>query len=488
MLNPESTQTVGERDIVTYPLLIDGKEVSGDSATTVYDKFTAQPIAHFANASRSQVAQAVAAAAAAFKTHPLAPYDRYTILQRTAELVQQQAVELIESIVAESGFTVSDAKTELNRSVQTLILSAEEAKRIHGEMVPLESAPNIRNRIGFTIRVPVGVVCAITPFNSPLNTVTHKVAPALAAGNSVVLKPASATPITAALLCRLLIEAGLPHGYINLLNGSGRDIGRWLLEEEQIRFYTFTGSTEVGRAIQRGAGLRRTQLELGSISSTIVCDDANLEWTVPRCVNASFRKAGQVCTSVQRLLVHEQVLDQFVSSLVARTERAKVGDPRDPETLVGPMIDVREAERAEEWVKEAVAQGATIATGGRRDGALLQPTVLLNVTTKMRVVCDEVFAPIISIVPFRSLDEAIRQVNDTPYGLAAGLFTSNINTALMSARQLEVGTLHVNETSSSRVDLMPYGGVKDSGFGHEGPKYAIREMTEERLVTIACVS
>src|SRR5262249_24249786 len=257
-------------------------EVSGDGATTVYDKFTGQPIAHFANAGRSQVAQAVAAAAAAFKAHPLTPYDRHTTLLRTAEPVQQHAAELLDSIVAESGFTVSDAQTELNRSVQTLILSAEEAKRIHGEMVPLESAPNIRNRIGFTIRVPLGVVCAITPFKSPLNTVTHKVAPALAAGNSVVLKPAGATPITAARVCRLLVEAGLPHGYINLLNGSGRDIGRWLLEEEQIRFYTFTGSTEVGRTIQRGAGLRRTQLELGSISSTIVCEDANLDWAVPR--------------------------------------------------------------------------------------------------------------------------------------------------------------------------------------------------------------
>jgi succinate-semialdehyde dehydrogenase/glutarate-semialdehyde dehydrogenase len=487
MVNPESVQTVGERHIVTYPLMIGGKEVPGDSTTTVYDKFTGQPIAHFASAGRSHVADAVQAAADAFKTHPLAPYQRYTILLRTAELVQAHAAELIESIVAESGFTVSDARTELNRSVQTLILSAEEAKRIRGEMVPLESAPDVRNRIGFTIRLPLGVVCAITPFNSPLNTVTHKVAPALAAGNSVVLKPASATPITAALLCRLLIEAGLPHGYINLLNGNGRDIGRWLLEEEQIRFYTFTGSTEVGRAIQRGAGLRRTQLELGSIASTIVCEDASLEWAVPRCVNASFRKAGQVCTSVQRLLVHADVLDRFLGSMVAHTERAKVGDPRDPATLVGPMIDVREAERAEAWVKEAVAQGATIATGGRRDGAVLQPTVLLNVTPKMRVMCDEVFAPIISILPFHSLDEAFRTVNDSPYGLAAGLFTSNINTAMTAARQLEVGTVHVNETSSSRVDLMPYGGVKDSGFGHEGPKYAIREMTEERLVTIASV-
>jgi acyl-CoA reductase-like NAD-dependent aldehyde dehydrogenase len=274
---------------------------------------------------------------------------------------------------------------------------------------------------------------------------------------------------------------------VNLVNGAGSEIGQWLLDEEGIRFYTFTGSTSVGRAIQRGAGLRRTQLELGSISSTIVCDDASVDWAVPRCVNASFRKAGQVCTSVQRLFVHEGILARFVEQLVARTEATKVGDPRDPATLVGPMIHIREAERAEAWVRESVSQGAQIACGGRREGALFYPTILLNVTREMRVMCEEVFAPIISIVPFRSLDEAIRQVNDTPFGLAAGLFTSNISTALHAARRLEVGSVHVNETSSSRVDLMPYGGVKDSGFGREGPKYAIREMTEERLVTITCV-
>ena len=473
--------------VTTYPLLIGGEPVAGDNTAPVFDKFSGSPIAEVATANRAHVAAAVDAAARAFKMRPLAPYERYTILHRTAEIVQERSAELVESIVAESGFTVTDAGMEVNRSVQTLLLSAEEAKRIHGEMVPLDGAPGITNRIGFTIRVPVGVVCAITPFNSPLNTVTHKLAPALAAGNSVVLKPASSTPVTAALLCRMLIEAGLPPGYISLLNGNGGELGRWLLEEERIKFYAFTGSTAVGRAIQRAAGLRRTQLELGSISSTIVCDDANVEWAAPRCVNASFRKAGQVCTSVQRLFVHENILDDFLNRIVARTDRAKVGDPRDSETLVGPMIDVREAERAESWVKEAVAQGAEVAIGGRRDGPVMYPTVLLNATPQMRVICEEIFAPIISIVPFRSLEDAIRQVNDTPYGLAAGLFTSSITTAMTAARQLEVGSVHVNETSSSRVDLMPYGGMKDSGFGQEGPKYAIREMTEERLVTITSV-
>ena len=365
-----------------------------------------------------------------------------------------------------------------------MILSAEEAKRIHGDMVPLDGAPGVTNRIGFTIRVPVGVVCAITPFNSPLNTVAHKVAPALAAGNSVILKPASTTPITAALFCRLLIDAGLPAGYINLVNGAGRDVGGWLLEEERFASTRSPAAPPVGRAIQRGAGLRRTQLELGSVSSTIVCDDANLEWAAPRCVNASFRKAGQVCTSVQRLFVQEGILDRFVDQLIARTNAAKVGDPRDPATLVGPMIAEREAERAESWVNEAVAQGARVATGGRRDGAILYPTIVLerDVADARHVRGSSRRSSRLS----RSIRSTMRSVRSTTRPMAWRLASSRRASAPRSRprAELEVGTLHVNETSSSRVDLMPYGGVKDSGFGREGPEYAIREMTEERLITI----
>jgi len=473
--------------MTTYPLLIDGDEVAGVGTLPVLDKYTGTVIAEVAFAGRADVASAVSAAAHAFATHPLSPFQRYNILHRAATLVSAREKNFIETIIAESGFTMTDATTEVNRAVETLTVSAEEAKRIHGEMVPLDGAPGVTNRIGFTMRVPVGVVCAITPFNSPLNTVAHKVAPALAAGNSVVLKPASTTPLSAIIFCQLLIEAGLPAGFINVVIGSGAEVGTWLLEEQHVRFYTFTGSTSVGRTIQQGAGLRRTQLELGSIASTIVCDDANLDWAAPRCVGASFRKAGQVCTSVQRLFVHTSILPQFVNRIVALTETAKVGNPRDPETLVGPMIQVREAQRAEEWVRQAVSQGAQIMTGGRREGAVFYPTILMDVKPAMRVMCEEVFAPIISIVPFDTLDDAISQVNNTPYGLAAGLFTSNINTAMQAARRLEFGSVHVNETSSSRVDLMPYGGVKDSGFGHEGPKYAIREMTDERLITITPV-
>jgi succinate-semialdehyde dehydrogenase/glutarate-semialdehyde dehydrogenase len=464
-------------------LLIAGEWVDGASTFPVVDKFTGETIATVASASRDHVTQAVRAARAAFERERLTPSRRYEILQRAAALVEARRQAIVAGIVGESGFTVTDADGEVSRTVLTLIACAEEAKRITGEIVPLDGAPGQEQRLGFTIRVPVGVVCAITPFNSPLNTVAHKIGPALAAGNTVVLKPASVTPLSATALCEVLLDAGLPTTHISLLHGRGSTVGMWLLEEPGIAFYTFTGSTDVGKTIQRTVGLRRSQLELGSVSSTIVCQDADLARTAPRCMSAAFRKAGQVCTSVQRLYVERPIVSAFVEQLVDATTRAKVGDPRDPETLVGPMIHRREAERASEWVAEAVAQGARIAVGGGRDGALFQPTVIVDATVRMRVMCDEVFAPVIAVVPFDSLDAALDEVNGTPFGLAAGIFTTNINTAMHAARRLEVGTVHVNETSSSRVDIMPYGGVKDSGFGREGPRYAIHEMTDERLIT-----
>jgi succinate-semialdehyde dehydrogenase / glutarate-semialdehyde dehydrogenase len=466
-------------------LLIGGEWADGESAFTVADKFTGETLATVAAASRAQVHDAVCAARRAFQQRRLPPNTRYEILHRAADLVEDRRAAFATSIVGESGFTISDADMEISRTVQTLLACAEEAKRIAGEMVPIDGAPGQENRLAFTIRVPVGVVCAITPFNSPLNTVAHKVGPALAAGNTVVLKPASITPMTATLLSEALVDAGLPAGHLNLIQGGGPTVGGWLLAEPAINFYTFTGSSEVGLTIQRTIGLRRSQLELGSISSTIVCDDADLERATTKCVNASFRKAGQVCTSVQRLYVQRGAADDFVGRLVHAVTHAQVGDPRDRQTLVGPMISVREAERAEAWVAEAVSQGARLASGGGRSGAVFQPTIVLDATTRMRVMCEEIFAPVISIVPFDTLDAAIADVNATPYGLAAGIFTTSIDSAMRAARDLDVGTVHVNETSSSRVDVMPYGGVKESGFGREGPKYSIREMTEERLITWA---
>lgn len=470
----------------TGQLFIDGTWTAGAAGTaTVEHKYTGEPLAEVAQASPEQVELAVSSLAAAQRELVIPPYERFRILSRASELIEQGRHELRETIISESGFTYRDADGEVTRAVQTLRLSGEEATRLTGEMVPLEGAPGVSDRLGFTIRRPVGVVCAITPFNSPLNTVAHKIGPALAAGNAVALKPATHTPLTAGRLVEILLEAGLPPGHVALLHGSGSLVGRTLLEDERIAFYTFTGSTEVGRLIQRTVGLRRTQLELGSLSSTIICRDAAIETAVSRCVAASFRKAGQVCTSVQRLYVQREVEDAFTNRLVDEVSRLQVGDPSDPETFVGPLISTGEAERVDDWISAAVGAGARCLVGGHRKDRVVAPTVLTDVRPDMRVMCSEVFGPVVSVRPYEDLETAVEEINGTPYGLATGIFTHDVRTALQASEQLRVGSVHVNQTSSSRIDLMPYGGVKDSGFGHEGPRYAAREMTEERLVTIS---
>jgi succinate-semialdehyde dehydrogenase/glutarate-semialdehyde dehydrogenase len=349
----------------------------------------------------------------------------------------------------------------------------------------MEAASGVRDRIGYTIHVPRGVICAITPFNSPLNTLAHKVGPAIAGGNAVVIKPSNHTPLSAVALCRALIDAGLPSNLLSLIHGAGRRVGRQLLADQRIAFYAFTGSTQVGREIQQAAGLRGSQLELGSIASTIVCHDADLDLAIPKIINAGFRKAGQVCTSVQRLFVDRRIARECVPKFVEAVRATKAGDPSDPSVLVGPMITREHAERAAAWVKEAVAGGARILVGGTHEGQVFAPTVLDHVNENMRVVCEEIFAPVVCLMEFDDIDEAVQRANASPFGLAAGLFTSNLKTAFRVSRRLRFGGVHVNEASSARIDVMPFGGVKDSGFGREGPAYAIREMTEERLITIA---
>lgn len=466
-------------------LLIGGNWVDGASIDRLRDKFRGEVFGEMAVASLEQVDAAVAGAQSAVEASALTPYDRYRILSRAAQIIQERAEPLMALMRDEAGFTRADGDNEVRRCVQTLQLSAEEAKRLNGELVPMQAGDGVRDRLGFTIRVPRGVVCAITPFNSPLNVVAHKVGPALAGGNAVIVKPSNHTPLSAVELCRALIDAGLPPGLLALLHGPGSAIGRRLLDDPRIAFYAFTGSTRVGREIQAAAGLRGTQLELGSIASTIVCHDADLARAIPKIVNAGFRKAGQVCTSVQRLFVDRRIEGSFVPQLVEAVRAAKAGDPSDPSVVIGPMISRAHAERAASWVHEAVAAGARILTGGTHDGAVFAPTVLDRVAPSMKVVCEEIFAPVLSVIPFDDVEEAVEMANASPFGLAVGLFTSDISTALRTARALRFGGVHINEASSARVDVMPFGGVKDSGFGREGPAYAIREMTEERLITIA---
>jgi succinate-semialdehyde dehydrogenase/glutarate-semialdehyde dehydrogenase len=458
--------------------------VDGVESFPVSDKYSGEVIGHAERASRDQVNAAVAAADASFLANRLDAYDRFTILRRAGDLIEKRRDELAATITSEAGFPVADAQNEVTRAIQTFLISAEEGKRLAGEVVPIEGAPGHAHRMAFTMRVPRGVVCGITSFNAPLNFVAHKAGPALASGNTVVLKAPQATPFSAALLCEILLEAGLPKGHINLVQGPGSEVGRWLVENQQIRFYTFTGSTGVGKQLHRDIGLRPIALELGSIAATLVCEDGDLDRAAPRVANSAFRRAGQACTSTQRLFVHRRVLEPFIEKFIAATSQLNVGDPRDPKTAVGPMISESEAARAEQWVNDAVAAGAKIVSGGQRRGAVLSPTILVNARRDMKILCEEIFAPVVSIIPFDSLDDAIAEINSTEFGLACGIFTRDINTALTAARRIHVGVVHINESSSNRVDLIPFSGVKDSGVGREGPKYAMQEMTEERLVTI----
>jgi acyl-CoA reductase-like NAD-dependent aldehyde dehydrogenase len=465
-------------------LFIAGRWVDGASTTELTDKYDGRVLAQVHEAGKEQVDEALAALADAHSRTVLPAYRRFEVLAEAARLLESKRAEFESAIIDDAGFTVADARTEVSRAAQTLTTSAEEAKRIHGEMVPLHGAPNHDGRIGFTVRHPLGVVCAIAPFNSPLNTVTHKVAPAIAAGNAVILKPSSLTPISSGLLVELLLEAGLPAELISVVQGGGSTVGQWLLESPVPAFYAFTGSTGVGEHIIRTVGLRKTQLELGSLSSTIIAADAQLDRAVEVCVGASFRKAGQVCTSVQRLYVQRGVADDFTAALQKEVSSRTYGDPRVEGTTTGPVISAREADRIEGWITDAVSAGAELLSGGTRSGQVIAPTVLGNVAPSADVMCHEVFGPVVSIVAYDDLREAIDRINDTPYGLAAGIFTSDISSALDAAEKLRMGSVHINQTSSNRVDLMPYGGVKASGMGLEGPRYAIEEMTEQRLITI----
>ena len=468
-----------------YRILVDGQWVAGKGEMrSVIDKFRLRPGAQVTTASGEQVAQAVDAAHAAFRRGAPGPHERGAILERAAGLIEKRQDELVRTMQMEAGFTASDAMGEVRRCIQTLKLSGEEARRLAGEVVPLAGAPQQAGRMGFTLRVPLGVVAAITPFNSPLNTVAHKIAPAFAAGNAAILKPASYTPLTACILAQALLEAGMPRGFLSLLYGSAGVVDG-LLADARVRFFAFTGSTEVGRKIQQAAGLRRTQMELGSIAFTILCGDAKLDLALPKVINASYRKAGQVCTSIQMLLAHKSIVGEVEKRLTELVEGLPFGDPHDAKTVVGPLISEQEAVRVESWIEEAVSRGARRLAGGPRQGAVVPPTLLAGIDDSMKVGCREVFGPLLNVVPFETLDEAIARVNATPYGLACGIFTHRLDDAFEAGRRLEVGGVHVNETSSSRVDLMPYGGSKDSGFGREGPRYAVHEMTEERIVTFS---
>jgi acyl-CoA reductase-like NAD-dependent aldehyde dehydrogenase len=354
-------------------------------------------------------------------------------------------------------------------------------------MVPVDSMPGSETRLCFTMRVPVGVVCAIAPFNVPLSLTIHKIAPAIAAGNTVVLKPAENTPGFAVKLVEVLLKAGLPKGHINLVLGSGSTVGETLLHNQDINFYTFTGSLPVGLRIKNTIGLRRCSLELGSNAAVIIHKDANVKNSAVLCASRGYNTAGQICMKPQRLFVHEDIYDQFLQEIKVYTDALIVGDPADPKTNVGPMISEEEVNRVDEWVKEAIAQGATVVSGAKKVGThCYAPTVLANVKDDMKVVCNELFGPVVVLIPYDNIDKAIAATNDTIYGLQAGIFTNDINIAMKAAKEIAAGGIAINDTSFSRVDNMPYGGIKKSSAGgKEGPKYVIESMTDVKTIILA---
>jgi acyl-CoA reductase-like NAD-dependent aldehyde dehydrogenase len=411
-------------------------------------------------------------------------HERYEILRRAADLIAARAEKLGRLISTEEGKTLAEGVFEATRAHETVELAAEEAKRLSGEVLPLDGAPGGAGKLGFTLRVPCGVVVAITPFNFPLNLVCHKVAPALAGGNAVVVKPASDTPLSALALVEILLEAGLPPAAISCLVGSGATIGDALVRDPRVRKISFTGSRDVGERICQAAGLKRVTMELGSNSPIIVMPDADLEKVALAAVATGYSNAGQVCISTQRVIGLAGVYDDLIDALRPKVAAITLGNPLDPKTKMGPMIREADAKRVESWIDEAVAGGARLVTGGKRRGTTYEPTLVADVTPAMRVSREELFGPAVMLSRAASIEEAIRAANDTPYGLAAGIFTENITWAMQFARQVESGNLHVNWGPQWRADLMPYGGLKQSGFGKEGPKYAVAEMTELKTVVI----
>ncbi|MED1466882.1 aldehyde dehydrogenase family protein [Bacillus salipaludis] len=467
-----------------YGHFINGQWISDQNTIPVVNKYTGEEISRVGNASRRIVSEAVTNAFETFQTKKLSTIQRYEILMRAAEIAKERKEELALILVQEVGKVLKDARGEIDRGIQTLIASAEEAKRIAGTGIPL-GQPGNENKMAFTVRVPVGVIGAITPFNFPFNLTIHKVAPAIAAGNTVVLKPAEVTPLIACKIAEILSEAGLPAGFLNVVNGLGQETGQYLLEDERISMFTFTGSPGVGRHIKNNTGIRKVVLELGNNSPNIIHKDvSDLDRAVELCVTRGYVNAGQACISVQRVYVHRDIYDLFVEKSVKVAQSLKVGDPTDAATDIGPMISEKEAKRAEEWIQDSLRDGAALAHGGKRKGSILEPTILIDVKPTMKVVCQEVFAPIINILPFDDIDEAFIQANDTKYGLQVGLFTSDINLVMRAAQELRFGGVIINDVSTYRADVMPYGGVKDSGIGKEGPHYAIQEMTDEKLVVI----
>jgi len=468
-----------------YKLLIDGQWKGGGTILEVKNKYDGSTIGTLPTARQEDVDAAIAAAERAEPVMADMPaFQRADILMKTADLLLERREDFTKTIAAEAGKAMKFARGEVDRAISTFSIAAEEAKRLHGETIPLDAVPSGKGYFGFWLRRPVGVIAAISPFNFPLNLVAHKVAPAIASGNTVVIKPATVTPISAMKLCQVLMEAGLPPGAVNLVVGPGGTVGEWLINDPRVDKVTFTGSPVVGERILSTAGIKKVTLEMGNTSPVIITPDADLDFAAKHCAVGAYYNSGQVCISVQRIYCEKAVYEPFMEKFIQATEALVVGDPLQENVDVGPMIDAKEVDRIESWVAEAVSGGGKILSGGKREGSVYYPTVLSEVDESMRVVSEEAFAPVASIMPCDDFDSALQRANDTKYGLQASVFTNDINRIFKAIKCLNFGGVIINEAPNFRADHMPYGGNRQSGLGREGLRFAMEEMTNIQMVVI----
>jgi acyl-CoA reductase-like NAD-dependent aldehyde dehydrogenase len=464
-------------------LLIAGEWVETGEWQEVRSPYSGEVVGRVPKAGADDARRAIDAAEAAMQD-PLPAHKRAEILVSVAAALGRRHDEVARLISDEAGKPMKAARVEASRAMSTYTFSAVEARKLAGEMVPMDASQAGEGKLAFTLRRPIGVVGAISPFNFPLNLVAHKIAPALAAGCAVVLKPAGQTPLSALLLAELETEAGLPPGWLNVLVGPASEIGDVLVEDERVKAITFTGSSEVGWGLRERAARKRVNLELGNATPLIVEADADVEAAAAATAQHGFSFAGQSCISIQRVYVQRTVYDDYLQRLLPKVQQLVLGDPADEGTDVGPVIDEGARGRILEWIDEARSAGAEILTGGELEGELIRPTVIANAGSDLNVSCEEVFGPVVTVNPYDALDEAIELANGTRYGLQGGIFTSNVQTAFRAAQELDFGGVTVNEAPTFRADQMPYGGVKDSGNTREGPAYAVRELTEQRVVVL----
>jgi len=470
--------------VATRGFFVDGKWIERGELAEIRAPYDDAVIAQVFQGTRADAELAIASAVKAFgTTRRLPAFERQRVLRRVAQSISQQKDEFSRTLAQEAGKPIKAARTEVDRAVFTFNVAAEESTRIYGEYLPLDWQEYTVGRWGIVRRFPLGPIAGITPFNFPLNLVAHKVAPAIAAGCPLVLKPTPQTPLCSILLAEAVQQAGWPDGGLNVIPLSNEDAGL-LVSDDRLKMISFTGSAAVGWAIKRNAGKKKVILELGGNAALIVHSDADLPFAAERCVAGAFAYAGQTCISVQRVLVERSVYGKFVDLLIAGASKLRVGDPMEESTDVGPLIRESDAIRAADWIQEAVRGGARLLCGGQRKGPLLEPTVLTGTRTDMKVNCREIFAPVVTVEPYDDFDKAIRQVNNSAYGLQAGIFTRDAKLMFTAYEELEVGGLIAGDVPSFRIDHMPYGGIKDSGLGREGLRYAIEEMTEPKLLVM----